>query len=68
MVRYFTAIAYRESILDGDNCFLKYHNIRDNPATVAAFCKMLKEKFPTVLYVNLYDKKTRAFVERIYLE
>ena len=49
------------------NQFLKYRNISDTDAAKGRFLKFAA-KFAGAEYVNFYDKHTRAFIERIYLQ
>jgi len=47
--------------------FLKYRNIQNNDAAIAKFL-LFAAKFSGAQYVNFYGKKSRAFIERIYLQ
>jgi hypothetical protein len=49
------------------NQFLKYRNIENNNDAKSSFL-LYASKFVGAQYVNFYDKKTRRFVERIYLQ
>ena len=68
-IEYFNAIIYTANP-DGNRGghFQKYHSIRNTPHHVGKFLQFAKEKFPSAQHVNLYNKETKQFVERIYLE
>lgn len=67
MARYLTAIIYtREPQINGRQ-FLKYRNIPTWEPKKSEFLAFAA-KFPTAEHVNFYEKDTKKFVERIYLE
>lgn len=45
--------------------FVKYHNI--NIDNLARFKKFVKGKFEKARYVNFYDKDTKQFIRREYV-
>jgi hypothetical protein len=67
---YYNAIVYVKNE-QGEEKFLKYHNIMNADRKKAAFYSFLKTQFPDVQYVNFYElpkgKAKGVFVERIYL-
>lgn len=58
----FTAIIYCTNPQPNGNFFLKFRNISDQDK----FCKFAK-KFNGAAYINFYDKETRNYINRIYL-
>lgn len=55
----FTAIIFK-----ADKTPAKYRNITN----VQKFKMFVLECFPGALYINLYNKQTKQFAERIYLQ
>ncbi len=54
---------------DGTYACKKYQwSIKYNQHYVSKFCNDMKRKFFNAEYVNFYNKETREFLERIYLE
>lgn len=65
-INYFNAIV---CCLDAEKwSFKKYHNIRNTDKHLSNFLAFAKDKFPGAQYVNFYNKDTKRFYERIYLE
>jgi hypothetical protein len=62
-----TAIVYCSVPQVNGNNFLKYRNISDTDKAKGKFL-LFAAKFPGAEYVNWYDKKTKAFIERVYLK
>lgn len=48
--------------------FLKYHGIKNTDRHKGKFLSFVKKKFPSAQHVNFYDKETKSFIEKIYLE
>jgi len=55
----FTAIIFK-----ADKTAAKYRNITN----VQMFKMFALDRFPGALYINLYNKQTKQFAERIYLQ
>jgi hypothetical protein len=55
----FTAIIFK-----ADKTAAKYRNITN----VQNFKMFVLDRFPGALYINLYNKQTKQFAERIYLQ
>jgi hypothetical protein len=55
----FTAIIFK-----ADKTPAKYRNITN----VQKFKMFVLDRFPSALYINLYNKQTKQFAERIYLQ
>ena len=55
----FTAIIFK-----ADKTAAKYRNITN----VQKFKLFVIDRFPNALYINLYNKQTKQFWERIYLQ
>jgi len=55
----FTAIIFK-----ADKTAAKYRNITN----VQKFKMFVLDRFPNALYINLYNKHTKVFWERIYLQ
>jgi|GEM_PF-1135680 len=55
----FTAIIFK-----ADKSAAKYRNITN----VQKFKLFVLDRFPNALYINLYDKQTKQFWERIYIQ
>jgi hypothetical protein len=58
----FTAIIYCNQTQTNGNFFLKFRNI----SCQDKFCKFAK-KFNGAAYINFYDKETRTYLNRVYL-
>lgn len=68
-IKYFNAIIYTqqpEGVKRGH--FQKYHAIKNTQQHISNFLAFAKQKFPSAQYVNFYNKETKRFIERIYLE
>lgn len=48
------------------NKFLKYRGIKNTPWHKEKFLRFA-EKFPGAMYVNWYDKQTKAYIERTWI-
>lgn len=75
MPKFFYKIAYLNAIIytaessgNTGGHFQKYHSIKNTPVHISKFCAFAKGKFPSAKHVNFYNKETKRFVERIYLE
>lgn len=66
MSQQLTAIIYTTTPQVNGQQFLKYRNITNTPAAVDRFLKFAS-KFPGARHVNFYDKATRKFVRREYI-
>jgi hypothetical protein len=66
-IKYFNCIVIVPDV-DGKPQGKKYHNIRNNNFTISKFLGFAKGKFPNATHVNFYNKVSKSFVERIYLE
>jgi hypothetical protein len=65
-IKYFNCIAF--GMESGKERFIKYHSVKNTDHHREQFIQFLKNKFPFVQYVNFYDKETKKFYERVYLE
>lgn len=62
-----TAIIYCNQQQPNGNHFLKYRNISNTDTAKSKFL-LFARKFVGAEYVNWYDKYSREFIERIYLQ
>jgi len=54
-----------QKLSTGGRVFMKYHNVRDDPAPVRRFLKFLDKyngKDGKVTHINFYSKETREFM------
>jgi len=59
-----TKTTYTAIIFKADKTAAKYRNITN----VQKFKMFVLDRFPSALYINLYNKQTKQFAERIYLQ
>lgn len=58
---YETAICF---FIEGQKMPLKYRNIKNR----ANFEKFIQQSWPAVHYINYYNKQTKAFAGRVWLQ
>ena len=66
-IKYFNCIVIVPDA-DGKVNGKKYHAIKNTPVHIGNFLSFAKKKFPLAQHVNFYNKETKSYVERIYLE
>ena len=65
--KYYDAIAFWKFFGLSELCPVKYHSIEKGEKGEGRFERMIKRKFPTVRYINYYEKSDRSFAKRVYL-
>lgn len=64
-IKYFNCIVCCND--GGEWSFKKYRRIKNSQRHIEQFLLFAKNKFPAAQYVNFYNKQTKHFIERIYL-
>lgn len=70
MAKYFTALVYLTKTENGQQLekWVKYHNIKNDGLAITKFVAFIESKFPQARYINFYDKHSRRYHSRRYIQ